>query len=287
MESPYQQFTGDKIDAGLHLKAGFGEYGQATVATTDNTMKERTSSVIVLGPTENKTGSYRVLCLTEWKVLVRHDIKLLPTPENVVKFMNNRAQQDFSSKRLKKDRMIDDEDLNEETQEEIEEQGVSIDARNYMKKNVGNSYNGYEPNVDIPQTRKSARLAAAASAGQKTAGQDLSKYGRYGVLMEEEDNDTTGIEDEYEGYWTESMLKQDLENESEKIREIYGLKPKEDALVAQRKGVTNDRRGRKGDKERGWTDARKESMAPSTHGIVDRRRKESYNQIVTILKRKI
>jgi len=109
--SPFQQFNGRQIDGNIHLKAPFGSYAQATVATTDNSMNERTTSVIVLGTTINKTGSYRVYDISGNKVLIRHNIKVLPTPNNVIKHLDKRAKTDFKMKRMSLDKLVEDEDV--------------------------------------------------------------------------------------------------------------------------------------------------------------------------------
>jgi hypothetical protein len=109
--SPFEQFTGMKIDSTLHTKACFGAFAQATVASTDNSMNPRTTSVIVLGPTLNKTGSYKVLELSNWSVVTRHKLKILPTPNVISEFLSRRAEQDFNKKRMTKDPILNDVDV--------------------------------------------------------------------------------------------------------------------------------------------------------------------------------
>jgi hypothetical protein len=70
-------------------------------------MHERTNSVIVLGATINRTGSYRVLDLNNWKVLIRHNIKVIPTPNNVIDYLTKRANKDFKDKTIKPNKLND------------------------------------------------------------------------------------------------------------------------------------------------------------------------------------
>ena len=44
--SPIEQFTGMKIDAARDLRVQFGDYVQATVRDTDNSMRSRTLGVL-------------------------------------------------------------------------------------------------------------------------------------------------------------------------------------------------------------------------------------------------
>ena len=50
---PLEQFTGRKIDSARDLRVQFGDYVQATVSNTDNTMRSRTQGCIALLPTED------------------------------------------------------------------------------------------------------------------------------------------------------------------------------------------------------------------------------------------
>lgn len=54
--SPHEQFTGRKLNMATDLRFGFGDYVQATVTNTDNTMKTRTEGCIALLSTGSSKG---------------------------------------------------------------------------------------------------------------------------------------------------------------------------------------------------------------------------------------
>jgi hypothetical protein len=194
--SPFEQFTGSKIDSGLHLKGNFGAYAQATVATTDNTMNPRTASVIVLGPTLNKTGSYKVLELSNWNVVTRHKLKILPTPNIIIDFMNKRSEQDFIRKRMTRDPVIGDADVvaNKESDEVIE-------SEREAKRIGGKPFDGREfYRSDLEHRSELERNSADGAASQQT-----SDPKNLTILTEKSDIDEN---DAYDDYWNEDMLDQ-------------------------------------------------------------------------------
>ena len=82
--SPLEQFTGRKIDAARDLRVHFGDYVQATVSNTDNTMRSRTQGCIALLPTGNLTGSVKMWCLATNATVTRDQFKILPMPDLIV-----------------------------------------------------------------------------------------------------------------------------------------------------------------------------------------------------------
>jgi len=66
--SPQEQFTGRRLNIATDLRFGFGDYVQATVANTDNTMKTRTEGCIALLSTGSSSGSVRMLHLATDRV---------------------------------------------------------------------------------------------------------------------------------------------------------------------------------------------------------------------------
>ena len=69
--SPYEQFSGMKLDAKRDLRVAFGDYVLATPATTDNSMLPRAEPFIALGEKLNHTGSVWMLSLKTGKVVTR------------------------------------------------------------------------------------------------------------------------------------------------------------------------------------------------------------------------
>ena len=62
----------------------FGDYVQATVDNTDNTMRSRTQGCIALLPTGNLTGSVKMWCLATNATVTREKFKILPMPDLIV-----------------------------------------------------------------------------------------------------------------------------------------------------------------------------------------------------------
>ena len=89
--SPLEQFTGRKIDAARDLRVQFGDYVQATVATTDNSMNSRTQGCIALLPTGNLTGSVKMWCLVTNHTIIRDQFKVLPMPDLVIQHITSLA----------------------------------------------------------------------------------------------------------------------------------------------------------------------------------------------------
>jgi hypothetical protein len=58
--SPYEQFSGLKLDAKRNLRVGFGDYAVATNATTDNSMGSRAGQFIALGDKQGRSRGQRL-----------------------------------------------------------------------------------------------------------------------------------------------------------------------------------------------------------------------------------
>jgi hypothetical protein len=88
--SPREIVTRKKISFVKHCKALFGSYVEATEdADITNDMKPRTRECIALGPTGNRQGSQKVLCLRTGTVLTRRRIDEYPMPNRVIKKVND------------------------------------------------------------------------------------------------------------------------------------------------------------------------------------------------------
>jgi hypothetical protein len=69
--SPFEQFSGIKLDAKRDLRVAFGDYILATLANTDNSMLPRAEPCIALGGKFNLTGSVLMLSLRTNKIVTR------------------------------------------------------------------------------------------------------------------------------------------------------------------------------------------------------------------------
>ena len=87
--SPFEQFTGLKLEFDRHVRMGFGDYVNVKVKTESNTIQARTRSGIALLPTGNLRGTHLFLSLDKGTVFSGDVWTTLPTPDIVVKMMNN------------------------------------------------------------------------------------------------------------------------------------------------------------------------------------------------------
>lgn len=87
--SPYEQFTGRYIDMKRDLRFSFGDYVQATVPITDNTMTSRTTGCIAVLSSGNLTGSVVMINLTTHSLITRDQFSIIPTPIEVINLINN------------------------------------------------------------------------------------------------------------------------------------------------------------------------------------------------------
>ena len=69
--SPRELFSGRRVDGTLDFRAAFGDYAVCTVPNTNNSMASRTEDCIVMLPTGNRTGSFKMLSLTGGKIVTR------------------------------------------------------------------------------------------------------------------------------------------------------------------------------------------------------------------------
>ena len=84
--SPREIITRKKIELKKHGKALFGSYVEASEdANITDDMKSRTRECIALGPTGNRQGSQKVLCLRTGTVLTRPWIVEYLMPNRVIK----------------------------------------------------------------------------------------------------------------------------------------------------------------------------------------------------------
>lgn len=81
--SPWEQYSGMKLDYKRDLRVAFGDYVEATVPVTDNTSAPRTEGCIALLPMGNLTGSVRMLRVSGGKPIVRDQFRVLPMPAQV------------------------------------------------------------------------------------------------------------------------------------------------------------------------------------------------------------
>jgi hypothetical protein len=89
--SPRELFSGRRVDGTLDFRAAFGDYAVCTVPNTNNTMESRTEDCIVMLPTHNRTGSFKMMSLSSGRIVSRDQFKILPMPQSVIQTLNSWA----------------------------------------------------------------------------------------------------------------------------------------------------------------------------------------------------
>ena len=84
-------FTGVKTDFKRDLRVGFGDYVQAHLPETDNTLSERTTSCISLLPTGSATGAVKFYSLSTGRVITRDRWTCLPIPDTAIEAINSKS----------------------------------------------------------------------------------------------------------------------------------------------------------------------------------------------------
>ncbi|KAL3810038.1 hypothetical protein ACHAXA_000207 [Cyclostephanos tholiformis] len=84
--SPREIVLRHRLDFAKHCKAPFGSYCEShDEPVPSNSMASRTSPAIVLGPTGNLQGTYKLLSLTTGKKLKRRNFTPCPMPDSIIK----------------------------------------------------------------------------------------------------------------------------------------------------------------------------------------------------------
>ena len=99
VRSSRERITGKQLNATTDLKHAYGDYVQAIDNNTDNTMKERTKGAIALMPVGNREGSWYYLILKTWRAIKRNRAEALPTSEEVIVYINTKAQEENRKKK--------------------------------------------------------------------------------------------------------------------------------------------------------------------------------------------
>ena len=92
--SPRELFSGRRVDGTLDFRAAFGDYAVCTVPNTNNSMASRTEDCIVMLPTGNRHGSFKMFSLASGKIVTREHFRILPMPQSVIQTMNAMAQRE-------------------------------------------------------------------------------------------------------------------------------------------------------------------------------------------------
>jgi len=99
--SPYEAFTGRKIDYNRDLRIGWGEYVQVSnvnIHSKNSVDIQRTAAAISLMPTGNLQGSVKFFQLKTQKVITRDRWVKLPMPNIVIDYLNSLADNETKGK---------------------------------------------------------------------------------------------------------------------------------------------------------------------------------------------
>ena len=89
--SPFEQFSGMKLDAKRDLRVAFGDFVYATVPNTDNSMNPRTEPCIALGGKLNLTGTVWMLNLKTGMIVARDQFVISPWPDHLLQRVTTQA----------------------------------------------------------------------------------------------------------------------------------------------------------------------------------------------------
>lgn len=166
--SPREMFVGRPTDAMRDFRCCFGEYVQATMPTTDNSMRARTEGCIVLLPTGNRTGSVKMLCLRSGKVVTRDNFTILPMPEEAIQRMNELAMLDGRVKPRTGESHREEEPIHTE---DTVEAAVHGDVQTQVMLDDG----GGDPIVGVETHDEHPHLVLADESGHIAEGEDRAE----------------------------------------------------------------------------------------------------------------
>jgi len=99
--SPRELVLRWQLDWKKHCRAPFGVYCIAyDDPSTTNTMQDRATEAIYLGPTGNHQGTCKFLSLKTKKIIKRRKFDVIPTPDSVIKKINSWGRRDQATGRL-------------------------------------------------------------------------------------------------------------------------------------------------------------------------------------------
>ena len=93
--SPYEQFTGRKLDAKIDLRVAFGDYVPAINPKKDNQVANaNTHGCVAVRPTGSLTGSVEMWRVGTQRFVKRDQFTILPMPDEVISLLDKLAEKD-------------------------------------------------------------------------------------------------------------------------------------------------------------------------------------------------
>ena len=93
-KTPHELFNGRPLNAVRDLRHSFGDYVQATLPHTNNTMQSRTEPCIALVHSGSLTGGVIMYSIKTGQTCVRDQFRVLPTPKSLITYLNQLAASD-------------------------------------------------------------------------------------------------------------------------------------------------------------------------------------------------
>ena len=93
--SPYEQFTGRKLDAKIDLRVAYGDYVQAINPKKDNQVANaNTHGCVAVRQTGSLTGSVEMWRISTQRFVKRDQFTVLPMPDEVISLLDKIAEKD-------------------------------------------------------------------------------------------------------------------------------------------------------------------------------------------------
>ena len=118
LPSPYDQLTGQRIDASIHMISPFGAYVEATVRETDNTTAPRTDSAIYCSSALQATEANHVYLIRTNEMALRGKCEKKPMSQAMIEILDKKARKDWGEQA--KDIYFGENEYTPETQHEKE-----------------------------------------------------------------------------------------------------------------------------------------------------------------------
>ena len=139
LPSPYNQLTGQRIDAQIHIIAPFGTYVEATVRETNNTVEPRTDSAIFCSSALQATEANHVFLIRTNEMALRGSCEKKAMGQGLIDILDKKARKDwgdqmkdiyFGEEGYEQEKPVAEEDIPPNEREEVvPEVDTALEAR--------------------------------------------------------------------------------------------------------------------------------------------------------------
>ena len=155
--SPFEQFTGRKLDAKIDLRISFGDYVQAINPKKDNQVENaNTHGFVAVRQTGSLNGSVEMWRISTRAFVTRDQFTVLPMPDEVIKLLDKMAEKDGITRESVLFEMPDlvtdneDEENRGPTYKEITDDRVSADVDGVEVDDVKEDNTTDDPEPEVP-----------------------------------------------------------------------------------------------------------------------------------------